>query len=165
MATPTGVLFARQGGTAELLLSLLWRSTLTTLLDRILSSSSPSQSPFSSRNFLNSYLLSLPPANGVYTGSESLLHYEFIVQLWILLFQGDMTKGNCITNFWTNSEHIVQLLIEYAMKLKLLRIEIISMIKERGKEKGEIEEAKRRRKETNILERKQKEQGISKKKN
>lgn len=35
------------------------------------------------------------------------------------------------------------------------------MIKERGKESGEIEEAKG----TNILERKQKEQGISKKKN
>lgn len=39
------------------------------------------------------------------------------------------------------------------------------MIKERGKENGEIEEAKRRGKGTNILERKQKEQGISKKKN
>lgn len=40
------------------------------------------------------------------------------------------------------------------MKSKLLRIEIINMIKERGKEKGEIEEAKGRGKETNILERK-----------
>lgn len=39
------------------------------------------------------------------------------------------------------------------------------MINERGKENGEIEEAKRRGKGTNILERKQKEQGISKKKN
>lgn len=39
------------------------------------------------------------------------------------------------------------------------------MIKERGKENGEIEEAKRRGKGTNILEIKQKEQGISKKKN
>lgn len=39
------------------------------------------------------------------------------------------------------------------------------MIKGRGKEKGEIEETKRRGKETNILESKQKEQGISKKEN
>lgn len=62
--------------------------------------------------------------------------------------------------------NIVQLLIEYAMKSKLLRVHRNNKY-DKGKRqgKGELEEAKRREKETNILERKQKEQGISKNKN